>query len=153
MIKNQDGFSLIEILIALTLMALGGAFIAGRFIENLHEGRVKAVQIQMQSIEGRLKEFRRHCNFYPTTDQGLDALISKPTTGRNCKNYAQGGYVDGEELPQDPWDSDYVYESDGPRFTLYSYGADGEDGGVDNDTDIYHRGKKKTEEEETEEEY
>ncbi|MCY4524416.1 MAG: type II secretion system major pseudopilin GspG [Halobacteriovoraceae bacterium] len=150
MIKNQNGFSLIEILIALTLMALAGTFVAGKFFQSLHEGRVKAANIQMQSLEGRLKEFRRHCNFYPSTEQGLEALVSKPASGRDCRNYAQGGYVDGDEIPLDPWDNDYIYESEGSRFTLYSYGADGSDGGEGEDADIYHRGKKKTAEEDQE---
>ena len=143
MIKNS-GFSLVEILIALTLMALAGTFVAGKIFQNLHEGRVKAATIQMQALDGRLKEFRRHCNFYPTTEQGLDALISKPS-GKECKNYAPGGYVEGDEIPLDPWDNEYVYESTGGQFTLYSYGADGDDGGEENNADIYLRGKKKKE--------
>ena len=142
--QHQQGFSLIEILIALTILAIAGAFVAGKFFQNLHEGRMKATIIQMQSLEGLLKEFRRHCNFYPTTGQGLEALITKPGSGRECKNYAPRGYIDGDEIPLDPWDGEYIYESDGRSFTLYSYGADGGPGGDDEDEDIYHRGKKKS---------
>ena len=80
--KSQAGMSLIEILIALTLLALAGTFVGGRVFEQLQEGKVSSAKIQIKSLSDRLKEFRRDCNFLPTTDQGLDALIEKPTGGR-----------------------------------------------------------------------
>ena len=77
-IKSQAGMSLIEILIALTLLALAGTFVGGRVFEQLQEGKVSSARIQIKSLGDRLKEFRRDCNFLPTTDMGLDALINKP---------------------------------------------------------------------------
>src|SRR5690606_40420741 len=97
--RSQAGMSLIEILIALTLLALAGTFVGGRVFENLQEGKVKSAKIQIKSLGDRLKEFRRDCNFYPTTEMGLDALIEKPTGGRDCKRYAPGGYIEGGKIP------------------------------------------------------
>ncbi len=135
-LKSQQGLSLIEILIALTLLALAGTFVGGRVFENLQEGKVNTAKIQIKSISERLKEFRRDCNYLPTTDQGLDALIDKPTGGRECKRYAPGGYIEGGKIPLDPWDQEYIYESDGKTFTIISLGADNAEGGEGSDADI-----------------
>jgi len=135
-LKSQQGMSLIEILIALTLLALAGTFVGGRVFENLQEGKVQTTKIQMKSLSDRLKEFRRDCNFYPTTEMGLDALIQKPTGGRECKRYAPGGYIEGGKIPLDPWDAEYIYESDGRTFTIISLGADNAEGGEGVDADI-----------------
>ena len=134
---NAAGFSLIEILVALTLLGFVGAFVAGRIFDQLHEGQVRSAKIQMQSFQARLQDFRRRCGFYPTTDQGLEALISKPTSGRECRNYPPNGFIDGGQLPNDPWDAPYVYESDGREFNIISYGADNAPGGEGQDADIY----------------
>jgi general secretion pathway protein G len=135
-IASQSGMSLIEILIALTLLGLAGTFVAGKVIERLAEGQVQTAKIQIRSLSERLKEFRRDCNFLPTTDQGLEALVEKPTGGRECKRYAPGGYIDGGKVPLDPWDGEYIYESDGKTFTIISLGADGAEGGEGADADI-----------------
>lgn len=134
---RRKGFSLLEILVALTLLGIAGTFVAGKIFKQLHEGRVKSANIQMQHLAGRLKEFRRHCGFYPSTEQGLEALISKPTSGRECKRYNPDGYIDGGKIPQDPWDSEYVYTSNGKKFNIASYGNGGEEGGEDEEKDIY----------------
>lgn len=135
-VKSEQGMSLIEILIALTLLALAGTFVGGRVFENLQEGKVQTAKIQMKSLSDRLKEFRRDCNTYPTSDQGFDALIEKPTGGRECKRYAPGGYIEGGKIPLDPWDNEYIYESDGKTFTIISLGADNAEGGEGVDADI-----------------
>lgn len=137
LVQNQKGFSLIEILIALTLLAVAGTFVVGRFMDTLNEGQVKSTKIQMNGLDARLKEFRRKCGFYPTTEQGLESLMTKPTGGRECKDYPANGFIDGESVPKDPWDNDFIYESDGKTFNIYSYGPDGEAGGEGTDADIY----------------
>lgn len=138
-LKSQAGMSLIEILIALTLLALAGTFVGGRVFEQLQEGKVSSAKIQIKSIADRLKEFRRDCNFLPTTNMGLDALVSKPEGGRECKRYAPGGYIEGGKVPLDPWDAEFIYESDGKTFDIISYGADNIEGGEGSDADIHYK--------------
>jgi general secretion pathway protein G len=139
LVQNQKGFSLIEILIALTLLALAGTFVVGKFFDQLNEGKISSAKIQMSNLEARLKEFRRKCGFYPTSEQGLDALVNKPTGGRECKDYPSSGFIEGEGIPKDPWENDFIYESDGKSVNIYSYGGDGEAGGEGGDADIYLR--------------
>lgn len=135
--EGQRGFSLIEILIALTLLALAGTFVGGKIFNSYVEGQVNSTKIQMSNLEGRLKEFRRKCGFYPTTEQGLEALVTKPTGGRECKDYPQNGFIDGDQVPKDPWDHDFIYDSDGKNYNISSLGGDGEPGGDGGDADIF----------------
>jgi general secretion pathway protein G len=135
-LSNSQGMSLIEILIALTLLGLAATFIAGKVFDSLEEGRVKAAKIQIKKIEERMMEFRRHCGYYPTSDQGLDALVEKPSSGKECKRYNPGGYIQGGKVPLDPWDNEYIYESDGRKYSIISLGADGMEGGEGFDADL-----------------
>lgn len=134
-LKSTRGFSLIEILIALTLLGIAGTFVASQIFQQLQEGRVSATKIQMNGYKQALMDFKRKCAFYPTTDQGLAALTAKPSGGRECRSYPPSGFI--ERIERDPWDFDYVYESDGRQFTIYSTGADGIEGGEGDDADIY----------------
>jgi general secretion pathway protein G len=135
-VNSQHGMSIIEILIALTLLAIGGAFMGTKIFERFHEGKVSAARIQMRNLANSLKDYKRHCSTYPTTEQGLEALVSKPSAGKECKRYAPGGYIEGDEVPMDPWDFPYVYSSDGKKFNIISYGQDNEEGGEGQDADI-----------------
>ncbi|MBC7427086.1 MAG: type II secretion system major pseudopilin GspG [Bacteriovorax sp.] len=139
LVQNQQGFSLIEILIALTLLAVVGTFVGGKFFENLEEGKIKSARIQMSNMDSRLKDFRRRCGFYPTSEQGLEALVTKPTGGRECKDYPASGFIEGEAIPKDPWENDFIYESDGKTFNISSLGPDGEAGGDGNNADIFFK--------------
>jgi general secretion pathway protein G len=134
--ESQKGMSLIEILIALTLLALAGTFVVSKVFDQFEEGRRSSAIIQIQNFKGPLNNFRRHCGYFPTSEQGLDALINKPTGGKECKRYQPGGYVDGGKVPADPWEFDFDYQSDGKKYTIISYGADGEEGGEGWDADI-----------------
>jgi general secretion pathway protein G len=143
---SNAGFSLIEILIALTLLGLVGTFVTGKIFALKTEGEIKATHVQMNSIKGLLKEYRRKCGMYPTTDQSLEALLSKPTSGRECKNYPADGFIDGDMVPQDAWSEDFIYESNGKKFEIISYGPDREEGGEGTDADISSNKKKKSSE-------
>lgn len=134
---NSRGFSLIEILIALTLLGIAGTFVAGRIFDQLHEGQVQSTKIQMNALAARLQEYRRKCGIYPTTEQGLQSLVSKPSGGRECRNYPANGFLETPEVPRDPWDEEFVYVSDGRSFNIISYGPDAMEGGEGKDADIY----------------
>ena len=120
---STKGFSLIEILIALSLLALVGTFVGGKMFQQFHEGKVGVAKTQMGNIANSLKDFKRKCYFYPTTEQGLVALEQKPTSGRECKRYPPNGFLENE-VPLDPWDGEYGYKSNGKTFTIVSYGSD-----------------------------
>ena len=134
-LASQRGMSLVEILIALTLLAVAGTFVTLNVFDNLTEGQIKSTKIQVGNLGKILKEYRRKCGLYPTTDQGLDALVSAPTGGKECRKYPPNGFLDGK-IPLDPWDNEFIYESDGRTYTIISYGPDGEEGGEGTDADI-----------------
>ena len=123
--QSNSGFSLIEILIALTILGLAGTIVVGKIFTQLEEGKISAARIQITNLSNNLMEYRRHCGSYPTTDQGLDALLEKPTSGKPCNRYQEGGYLEGTKIPLDPWDNEYVYTSDGKTFEIISYGSSG----------------------------
>ena len=145
-LQGQRGFSLLEILVALTLLGIIGTVVTVNVLEKLEEGRIKTANLQMASFAGALKEYRRKCGLYPTTEQGLDSLVSRPSGGRECRNYPPNGFLSEEfsEIPNDPWDEPYYYESDdGRSFQIYSYGPDLTEGGDEMDADIYYPPKRR----------
>ncbi len=135
-LSSQRGMSLVEILISLSLLAVGGTFIATNLFERLEEGNISATKIQIGSIGKILKDYRRKCGLYPTEAQGLEALITKPTGGKECRKYPPNGFIENGRIPLDPWDEEYVYQSDGRKYTIISYGPDREEGGEGTDADI-----------------
>jgi len=136
-INNHRGMSLLEILIALTLLALGGTFIAQKVFDQMKEGQYKATVIRMTNLRSILADYRRHCGLYPTSEQGLKALAEKPTSGPECKRYAPGGYLQDGQVPVDAWDNEFAYESsDGKTYKLISFGIDQVPGGTGWDEDI-----------------
>jgi len=132
-IKNHEGFSLIEMLIVIALMALVGTFVAQNVIGKYEAAKVDAAKIQLRELGRVLDDFRRVCGFYPTQEQGLDALI-KPPVGRECKNWDP--FIKDSKVPQDPWGNDFEYTSDGNKYVIKSFGADGKPGGEKYDKDI-----------------
>lgn len=128
-LASQRGMSLIEILIALTLLAVGGTMVTTTVLDRLDEGNKTATVTQIRNLGTILLDYKRKCGLYPTSDQGLDALIEKPTGGKECKRYPSNGFIEGGKVPKDAWDQDFFYESDGRKYTIISYGKDYEEGG------------------------
>ena len=136
-VKSQRGMSLVEILIALTLLAIAGTFVVQNVFQSLEEGRVSSAKIQIGKMGEILRDYRRKCGSYPSTEQGLDALIAKPTSGKECRKDPPNGFIEGGKIPVDPWENEFIYESDGKRYEIICLGADGEEGGEDEfDKDI-----------------
>ena len=134
--RNESGMTLIEMLIVIALIAFVSALVGGNVIGKFNKAKVETTKVQMRQLGVVLDDFRRECGFYPTTDQGLDALVQKPVAGRECKNYDSEGYVKGGKVPKDGWGNDFLYESDGNKFTLKSLGNDNAEGGEELDKDI-----------------
>ena len=122
---RQQGFSLVEILVVLVIMGLLISVVAPNVIGRLDEARVARVQADMHVIQEALKLYRMDNYNYPTTEQGLEALVEASTLDPEPRNFKKGGYL--EELPRDPWEQTYLYLSPGEHkeVDIYSLGADG----------------------------
>ena len=131
---GADGFTLTEMLIVVAIIAMIGTFAVGKIIGQYNKAKVDSAKILIRNLATTLDNYRLDCNQYPTTDQGLEALVSKPTGGPDCKNYNVEGYM--KKVPQDPWGTDFIYESDGQKFLIKSFGQDKAEGGEGNATDI-----------------
>lgn len=133
---NTRAFTLTELLIVMAVIALLGTFVAQNVIGKYNKSKVSATKIQIKQMGIVLDDFKRECGFYPMTDQGLEALMTKPTVGRECKNYDPEGYIKGKSLPKDGFGFNFDYTSDGNKYILKSRGNDDKDGGEGLDKDI-----------------
>ncbi|MFC1769932.1 type II secretion system major pseudopilin GspG [Nitrospirota bacterium] len=136
--NGSGGFTLLEIIVVMTILGILIAFVAPQFIGRVDDARVAEAKIQMKSFETALKLFKVDNGFYPETVQGLNALVSKPSSGRMPKNYRSSGYLDSTSVPKDPWGTPFIYISPGTRgdFEIISLGGDASDGGSGADADI-----------------
>ena len=133
---DQRGFTLIEILVVVVILGILAAIVVPRFLDKPDEARITRAAADIESIEQALAMFKLDNGFYPSTEQGLEALVTKPETGRIPKKYPERGYL--KNVPVDPWDSPYVYLSPGVHddIDIISYGADEEPGGDGSNADI-----------------
>ena len=135
----RHGFTLIEVLVVVVILGILAGLVVPRIISRPAEARHAKARLQIESLETALKMFKMDNGFYPTTDQGLDALESKPGKGRIPERWREGGYLEKSFVPKDPWDNDFVYMSPGihnKEFDLMSLGADREVGGQEEDGDV-----------------
>src|SRR3974390_1310136 len=132
--KDQRGFTLVEILVVITIIALIMSLVGPRVLNYLSESKVKAAKIQMQSFASALDLLFLDTGRYPSSSEGLNALM-KPTSAMPGWN---GPYLKGDVVPNDPWGKAYVYRSPTERgkFEIKSFGSDGQEGGTGTATDI-----------------
>jgi general secretion pathway protein G len=130
---SPDGFTLIELMVVILIIGL----LATIVVQNLRSATDKAKRVKAQAdisqLKSALDRYYLDAGSYPTSDQGLGALISAPTTGNDPKDWG-GPYI--ERIPLDPWGHAYFYQSDGNEYLLKSYGADGVEGGEGKNADI-----------------
>jgi general secretion pathway protein G len=133
---SAAGFTLIEIMVVVVILALLAGIIVPKIMSRPEEARRAKAMIQIKELEAALNLFKIDNGFYPSTEQGLVALTAAPTTGEIPKHFKEGGYF--KKVPKDPWDHEYVYLSPGEHgeFDLISYGADGMPGGEGKNADI-----------------
>ena len=134
--RGQGGFTLIEILVVVVILGILASIIVPKIMKRPEEARRTKAKMDIKAIETALNLYRLDSGGYPSTEQGLDALVTKPTTGIIPKNWKEEGYLDKD--PKDPWGNPFVYLSPGlhKEFDLESYGADGVDGGEGKDADV-----------------
>ncbi len=137
-LNDKRGFTLIEIMIVIVILGMLAAIVVPKLMGNTDKAKVADAKVQIRNLESALKMYKLDNGVYPTTDQGLAALVTKPTVGTIPKNYRDGGYLESKSLPKDPWGNDYLYLSPGEHgdYDLSSYGADGVRGGEDYNADI-----------------
>ena len=136
--SGNRGFTLIEIMVVVVILALLAALVVPKIMGRSDEAKIADAKVQIRNLESALKFYKLDNGVYPTTEQGLQALLEKPTTGQIPKNYRAEGYLESKKLPQDPWKNDFIYLSPGEHgdYDLCSYGADGVKGGEGNNADI-----------------
>lgn len=134
--RRLQGFTLIELLVVITIIGILAALIVPRIMDRPDQARVTAARADVAAIMGALKLYKLDNGAYPSSDQGLAALVKKPERGDIPRNWKPGGYL--EKLPQDPWQSDYQYLNPGIRgeVDVFSFGADRKPGGEGYDADI-----------------
>lgn len=136
--NKQAGFTLLEIIVVVFILGILAAIVAPKIIGRTDDARITDAKVQIRNLETALKLFKMDNGFYPDTQQGLEALIEKPVTGRLPQKYREGGYLEQKKIPADPWGNSYVYVSPGLHgdFDIISYGADGKEGGQGKEADI-----------------
>ena len=130
---RRSGFTLIEIMVVVVILGLA-ALVVPRIGPQVAEAQRTTAATQIRSLEDSLEMYRMHNGFYPSTQQGLDALVTAPSTSPVPKHYQNGGYL--KKVPDDPWGNPYVYRNQNGRITITSYGPDGEEGGEGVNADI-----------------
>lgn len=134
--KRQRGFTLLEVMVVVVIIGILAAMVVPKIISRPDEARVMAAKQDIASLIQALKLYRLDNQRYPVTEQGLQALVTRPTATPLPLNWKMGGYV--ERLPQDPWGNPYQYLNPGVHgeIDIFSLGADGSPGGEANDADI-----------------
>lgn len=134
--NRQQGFTLLEVMVVLAIIGGIMALVATNIIGSVSDARVKTTKSQIKLIENALDLYKLDNYTYPTTEQGLEALVKKPSSSPEPKNYKSGGYLKGNNVPTDSWGNEFLYFLDKGQYEIVSLGADGQEGGEEEGADI-----------------
>jgi len=134
--RRARGFTLVEIMVVVVIIGILGALVVPKLLGRTGEARVTAAKTDIATMMQALKLYKLDNQRYPSTEQGLQALITKPTAGPSANGWKDGGYM--EKLPKDPWGNAYQYLSPGihGEVDVFSLGADGQPSGTGEDADV-----------------
>ena len=135
-VTRQNGFPLIEVMVVIVLLGILSALGVPNILGRAGDARVQAAKSDMAAISQALDMYKLDNSVYPTSDQGLEALVTKPSGSPEPRNWNPSGYL--KKMPQDPWHRDYQYMSpaEGAAFEIRTLGADGREGGEGEDQDL-----------------
>ncbi len=135
---GNRGFTLIELMVVIIILGVLAMWVAPKIMGRPGEARQVKALLDIQNLETALKLYKLDTGRYPTTDQGLQALVEKPETGNVPKKWKDGGYLEKSRVPKDPWGNEFIYLSPGLKgdFDIISYGLDGVPGGEKENKDI-----------------
>jgi len=132
--RHVRGFTLIEIVVVMVIIGLLAAAIAPQMMRRTDDAKLVRVTNDLRAIEASLNLYKLDNFSYPSTEQGLKALVTQPSGSPEAKNWKQGGYL--RNAPKDPWQNEYQYTNSGGSIDLYSLGADGKTGGSELNKDL-----------------
>lgn len=134
--QASRGFTLIEIMVVVVIMGIMAALVVPKLMGRADDARITAAKSDIATIMAELKLYKLDNQRYPTTEQGLQALVAKPTSGPSANGWKSGGYT--EKLPKDPWGNPYQYLSPGlhGEVDVFSYGPEGQASGTGSDSTI-----------------
>lgn len=136
--RNNKGFTIIEILVVLVILGILGTLLVPKLLDKPDEARITKAKLDIKAVESALKIYKLENSIYPTTEQGLEALVTQTQTEPVPNSFKKGGYLEGG-VPKDPWGGEYLYRSPGENdrdYEIISYGADRKEGGEGVDADI-----------------
>jgi general secretion pathway protein G len=136
--KESSGFTLIELMVVIVILGILALYVAPKIMGRPDEAKQVKARMDIVSLETALKLYRLDNGFYPSTEQGLAALVQMPQSGQIPKKWKEGGYLEKNQVPKDPWGNEFIYLSPGNHgdFDVISFGADGVAGGEGKDKDI-----------------
>jgi len=136
--RNERGFTLIEIMVVIIILGILASYVAVRLTGQTEEARRTQARVQIEAFETALELYKLDNGSYPSTEQGLQALVDLPTVGDLPRKWREGGYLQKGNVPKDPWGNDYIFLSPGLHgdFDIMSYGDDGGPGGEGKDKDV-----------------
>lgn len=134
--KNEEGFTLVEVMVVMVIIGLLTAFVVVNVAPNLSDAKIKKAKGDIRTLEQAAELYHLDMLDYPDEEDGLQALRTAPSSLSDQSRYRQGGYI--KLLPKDPWERDYIYSYPGEHgvYDIFSYGKDGEPGGEGENADV-----------------
>jgi general secretion pathway protein G len=135
--KVRRGFTMVELMAVLVIIGLLASVVALNVIGKIDKAKVTATKASLKMLHNAVIQFKLDTGRFPTEEEGLSVLVVQPD---DVTNYPEGGYLETTEVPKDGWKNDFIYQlypESGKPFVIISYGADGQEGGEDNNADLY----------------